>query len=321
MGRSKPVIFMFSGQGSQYYNMGRELYESQPYFRAWLRKGDRLAQEWLGGSVLAELYDPARKKSDPFSCTRFSHPAIFLVEYSLAQTLIEQGLIPDYILGASLGSFAALAVAGVLTFEAALSAVIEQARCIETTCPAGGMVAILDDPALFEQTPWLWQQSTLAGINFDRHFVIAANSKTLMAIQTALRQTGITAQDLPVSYAFHSPGIDPAGAAYCGFLQQLPLHAAQRPFICCATATERVDFPDDYLWTVVRAPIRFQQTVTYLEGQQPWTYLDLGPSGTLATFVKYNLAGHSASEVFSIMTPFGRDLSHLNRLLRSAVGQ
>ena len=321
MGRSKPLIFMFSGQGSQYYHMGRELCEKQPYYRAWLVKGDRLVQERLGVSVLAELYNPARKKSDPFSRTYLSHPAIFLVEYSLAQTLIERGLKPDYLLGASLGSFAALAVAGVLTFEAALSAVIEQARCIEASCPAGGMLAILDTPILFEQTPWLRQQSTLAGINFDSHFVISANQEKLAVIQAALRQAGITAQDLPVSHAFHSAAIDPAGETYCDFLQGLPRQAPQRPFICCAAATEQINIPDDYLWTVIRAPIRFRQTITYLEARQAWTYLDLGPSGTLATFVKYNLAGHSASEVFSIMTPFGRDVSNLDRLLRSAVGQ
>ncbi|MCB0191369.1 MAG: acyltransferase domain-containing protein [Anaerolineae bacterium] len=321
MARTKPVIFMFSGQGSHYYQMGRELYEKQPYFRAWMEKGDRLLQERVGVSVLAELYNPAHKKSDPFNRTRLSHPAIFLVEYSLAQALIEQGLEPDYVLGASLGSFAALAVAGALTFEAALLAVIEQADCLERYCRPGGMTAILADPALYEQRPWLWQQSTLAGINFDSHFVISTNREKLDAILQMLQREKITAQDLPVSLAFHSAEIDSAKPAYCDFLQSLPRQAPRRLFFCCAAATERVDIPNDYLWTVVREPIRFRQTIAMIEARQAWSYLDLGPSGTLATFVKYNLAKHSASEVFSIMTPFGRDVSNLNRLLRSAVGQ
>ncbi len=321
MALAKPVIFMFSGQGSHYYHMGRELFEKQPYFRAWLLKGDRLARERLGVSVLAELYAPEKQKSDYFSRTLFSHPAIFLVEYSLAQTLIEQGLEPDYVLGASLGSFAALAMAGGLTFEAALPAVIEQAECLERHCPPGGMTAILDTPDLFDQTPWLWQQSTLAGINFDTHFVVSAKQEKLVVIQQALKEVGITAQDLPVSYAFHSPGIDPARETYCNFLQNLSRQAQQIPFICCASGVERAEIPEDYLWTVIREPIHFRQTIANLENQRAWSYIDLGPSSTLATFVKYNLTANSASDIFSIMTPFGRDVSNLNQLLRSDVGR
>ena len=123
-----------------------------------------------------------------------------------------------------------------------------------------------------------------------------------------------------MSFAFHSAGIDPAGESYGDFLQSLPRRAPQLPLICCATATERVDIPKNYLWTVVREPIRFRQTIAALEARQAWTYLDLGPSGTLATFVKYNLSAQSASDVFSIMTPFGRDVSNLNQLLTSDVG-
>lgn len=91
----KPIVFLFSGQGSHYYQMGRALFEEEFYFRAWMEKGERLAQARFGLSILEKLYAPNRKKSNRFDRTRFSHPAIFLVEYSLAQTLIEQGLEPD----------------------------------------------------------------------------------------------------------------------------------------------------------------------------------------------------------------------------------
>ncbi|MBV7337989.1 acyltransferase domain-containing protein [Chloroflexi bacterium TSY] len=310
---------MFSGQGSNYYQMGRELFQEQFYFRAWMEKGDWLAQKRLGTSLLEELYAPTRRKNDRFTQIRFSHPAIFLVEYSLAQALIEQGLEPDYLLGVSMGSFAALA--GALTFEDAMLATIEQAEALETHCQLGGMIAILDSPDLFEQTPWLQQQSALAGVNFDKHFVISASQGKLMAIQAALKETATTAQDLPVSYAFHSPEIDSACASYSNFLQDLSWQAPQLPFICCATATERIELPKDYLWMAVREPIRFQETIIDLETRHAWTYIDVGPSGTLATFVKYILAANSASDIFPIMTPFGQDVNNLEQLLRSDVGR
>jgi trans-AT polyketide synthase/acyltransferase/oxidoreductase domain-containing protein len=317
LARHKPLVFMFSGQGSHYYQMGRELYEEQPHFRAWMLKGDRRVQETAGFSVLEHVYDPRQKKGDPFTRTLFTHPAIFMVEYSLAQTLRAAGVEPDYVLGASMGGFAALAVAGVLTFEQALQAVIEQARYLEASCRPGGMLAVLENPALFDQTPWLYRQSVLAGVNFDKHFVISAGQPELSDIEQALKQTPVTTAMLPVSYAFHSPLIDPAMNTYCDFLQTLVYSVPQTPLICCTYATALSDIPENYLWTIIREPIRFQKTIASMEAEQSWTYLDLGPSGTLATFVKYNLPAPSASDIFSIMTLFGHELSNLDKLLKT----
>lgn len=313
----KPVVFMFSGQGSQYYQMGRELYEKQAHFREWMIKGERWVQDIAGFSVLEHLYDPHQKKGDPFTRTLVTHPAIFLVEYSLAQTLRAAGVEPDYVLGASMGGFAALTVAGVLTFEQALQAVIEQARCLEAHCPPGGMLAVLADPALFDQTPWLYQQSILAGVNFDKHFVIAAGQRELVEIEQALKQMSATTAVLPVSYAFHSASIDPTLDPYSDFLQTLAYSVPQIPLICCTYATELTDIPENYLWTIIREPIRFQQTIKSMEAKRAWSYIDLGPSGTLATFVKYNLSTSSASDIFSIMTLFGHELSNLDKLLKT----
>jgi acyl transferase domain-containing protein len=238
------------------------------------------------------------------------------VEYSLAQTLREAGLEPDYVLGASMGGFAALAVAGVLTFEQALEAVIEQARCLEAYCPPGGMLAILDKPALFEQTPWLQQQSALAGVNFDKHFVISASKEELPGIERALKQASITTTVLPVAYAFHSPLIDSAQGAYYDFLRTLTCNIPQVPLICCTYSTVLIDIPEAYLWNIIREPIQFQRTIAAMEAKQAWSYIDLGPSGTLATFVKYNLPVQSASNTASIMTLFGQDLGNMDKLLK-----
>lgn len=312
----KPIVFMFSGQGSQYYQMGRELYEKQSCFRAWLLKGERWVQETAGFSILAQLYDPAQSKGDAFNRTLLTHPAIFLVEYSLAQTLREAGIEPDYVLGASMGSFAALAVAGVLTFEQTLQAVIEQAQAVEACCRPGGMLAVLANPALFDQMPWLYQQSTLAGVNFDKHFVISAGVRALSDIEQTLKQLAITQAMLPVSYAFHSPLIDPARTAYDDFLEALIYSVPRLPIMCCTYATELRAMPEGYLWTIIRQPIQFRQTIAAMEAKHAWTYVDVGPAGTLATFVKYNLSAQSASSIFSIMTLFGQDLSNMDKLLK-----
>ncbi|MDM8528618.1 acyltransferase domain-containing protein [Anaerolineales bacterium HSG24] len=311
----KPVIFMFSGQGSQYYQMGRELYEKQPHFREWLQKGDRFVQEYAGFSIIEKIYDSDKKCSVPFNRTLCTHPAIFMVEYSLGQLLLAQGIEPDYVLGASMGSFAALTLTGALSFEQGLIAVIEQARCLEKQCCPGGMIAILNNPMVFYQTGWLHRQSNLAGVNFCKHFVVSGPKKNMFEIQQAFKHTSTATQALHVSHSFHSSWIDPAQTCYNEFLQTLSYQTPCIPFICCINSEIMVNIPHTYLWTTIRETIRFQETITRLEATQPVIYVDLGPSSTLVTLVKYNLIPQSRSELFPIMTQVGKDLANLEKIL------
>src|SRR5215467_13794723 len=100
---------MFSGQGSQYFQMGKALYENNDTFRYWMGRFDDIVRQFLGKSMIETLYSDLHGKGEPFDRTLLTHPAIFMVEYSLAQILIQAGVIPDIVLGASLGSFAAAA--------------------------------------------------------------------------------------------------------------------------------------------------------------------------------------------------------------------
>ena len=88
---ANPLVFMFSGQGSQYFHMGRELYERHPRFRHWILRGEEVARSVSGRSVIGELYSTVRKKSDPFDQIVHTHPAIFIVEHALAQIFLEEG--------------------------------------------------------------------------------------------------------------------------------------------------------------------------------------------------------------------------------------
>jgi len=103
---------MFSGQGSQYFKMGHALFVHDPIFRDWMVRLDGIVRELSGSSVVDALYSTDRGKGEIFARTLVTHPAIFMVEYSLAQSLIHANVEPDITLGASLGSFAAAVVAG-----------------------------------------------------------------------------------------------------------------------------------------------------------------------------------------------------------------
>lgn len=311
MSRTK-TVFMFSGQGSQYYQMGRQLLDTDAGFRDCMQNLDDLALRLGGRRVLDSIYSAG--KGETFDRIAQTHPAIFMVEYALAQCLIEAGVKPDLTLGASLGSFAAATVAGHLRVEHAMAAVLAQAQAFENSCERGGMIAVLAEPALYDE-PFLRDHSEMAGVNFDKHFAVSAGWHELAAIEAGLKQRGIAHQRLAVSYAFHSRWVDNARDEFMAAMRAVPLHAGTLPLACCDQAAVLTQLPEPFFWNVVRRPIRFRDTIAALERQGPWRYIDAGPSGTLATFVKYSLPSTSSSSAHAVLTPYGQDCKNLAALL------
>jgi bacillaene synthase trans-acting acyltransferase len=303
---STETVFMFSGQGSQYFQMGKALYDGNETFRDWMTRLDAIARPVVGRSVVETLYSDRNSKGDPFDRTLLTHPAIFMVEYALAQALMSAGVVPDMVLGVSLGSFAAAAVGGFLDVEDALTAVIRQAMVLEEFCEPGGMTAVLADPALYAEE-FVRGRSELAGVNFSTHFVVSAKRTDLAEIEATLKQRSIVHQRLPVSFAFHSQWIEKAKEEFVSFMRSVPSGRGHLPLVCCDRTATLSELPADYFWDVVRHPIRFRETTARLGQERPRHYIDVGPAGTLATFLKYGMPAGTPSTVHAILTPFGGD--------------
>jgi trans-AT polyketide synthase/acyltransferase/oxidoreductase domain-containing protein len=312
----KSTAFMFSGQGSQYYHMGRELFAHHPVFHKWMLKLNKITQEVSGYSVIDRLYDDKKRADESFDRTLYTHPAIFMAEYAMARVLIEEGIEPDFVLGTSLGEFGAAAVAGVSEVSELLESVIRQAQAFELHCPKGGMLAIICDYSLFEETPLIYDNSELASINFDSHFVISGKTNKLKVIEEFLNSKGIASMLLPVCHAFHSSLADPAASYYMDFHKNKIYQKPQVPLASCLRGKMLTEIPKGYFWDVVRKPIKFPEAIMELEKEQRQNlvYLDLGPGGTMANFAKRNLDVSSQSEVYAVMTPFNQDLKNLAKI-------
>ncbi len=311
------IVFMFSGQGSQYFHMGRSLYEDNRTFRGWMIRLDEIARQSLGKSVVETLYSDVHRKGDPFDRMLLTHPAIFMVEYSLAQALIHAGVRPDMVLGVSLGAFAAATVAGFIEVDDAFAAVMQQAIAVEQLCEPGGMTAVLGAPSLFSED-FLASRSELAAVNFSSHFVVSARRPELDAVEAALTHHNIGYQRLPVAFPFHSHWIDEAKAPFESFMRSIRLKQGRLPLICCDQATVLSELSGSFFWNVVRHPIRFRETAARLEQQGARRYIDVGPAGTLATFLKYEMSPTTRSTVHPILTPYGIEQKNLATVLASA---
>ncbi|MDE1462560.1 acyltransferase domain-containing protein [Spartinivicinus poritis] len=314
--KALPLIFMFSGQGSQYYHMGKELFEGNSFFRNSLQELDEIAQVHLGYSVIQEMYNTNRSAADAFNQTRFTHPAIYMFEVAQAKMLINLGICPDYVMGTSMGTFAAASLAGCLDEEKMLLAVIKQSELIAAQCEPGFMVAILENPILFQREAQLYSQSVLASTNFDGHFVVSTNVAGLSTIEHFLKQQQISYQVLAVSHAFHSQWIDSAQESYLDFLKSQEFQIMNIPLICCMKAEMVSYISEVYFWKVIREPIEFRRTAELFESTGSYHYLDLGPSGTLATLLKYILPENSQSKVTAMMTPYGFNSNGLEQLIK-----
>lgn len=310
----KSVVFMFSGQGSQYYHMGKELFAKHPIFREWMLKLSTIVYEIIGKSVLEQLYNENKRKYEKFDRTLYTHPAIFMIEYALAQVLLESGIKPDFVLGTSMGEFASAAISGMMGVKELLEILLKQAELFENHCSKGGMLAIIHDSSLYNEIPLIYKNCELTSVNYNSHFVISGKTIKLKNIQDLLKHKGILYQELPVSHGFHSFLLDPAKTIYTNFLKKYSYVNPQISLVSGLYGSILTKLPIDYFWNIVREPVQFPKAIQELENIENHIYLDLGPGGTLANFTKRNLEKNSISESYAIITPFNQELRNLERI-------
>jgi acyl transferase domain-containing protein len=312
----RKILFMFSGMGSQYYGMGAELYRTDAMFRHHLDRCDQKAQRLLGQSTVDLLYRERADPFAPFDRTVESAPALLMIQYSLARTLMDRGFRPSALLGYSMGELAAAAISDIISIDDVLHFVVEQAEWMRAKCEPAGMLAVLAPTAIRTQFPEAFRGTTLAGINFSRHFVVTGCRSDLSDLHALLKKEDILCQLLPIEHGFHSPLIDPAYESSISLMGQYSLRTPKITVYSCALRRSLgAEAPDcDYFWQVYRQPVYFLEMIQNLEQTGPWLYCDLGPAGSLANFVKYSLESDSRSGFGHAVDQFGRNATTLQAL-------
>ena len=267
--------------------------------------------EQTGRSLTHELYE-AKGRFDELIIT---HPGILAVELAMIKAMEKIGVNADLVAGNSLGEFAAGVASGVWSEEQAMLSCIKRAEAIVEHIPSGGMIAVLS-----ERSPELTADLNSFGLyvasdNFKGHFTVSGLAENIREFKQYLDNKGITCQLLEVAWPFHSPYMEQV---------ELPLDLASIPLnrpgkITMYSPLQRKEIRsavgEYYFWDAVSQPFDFGVMLSQLEENYgPCLYIDLGPSGTMATFVKYNLPPESSSIPITILSPFKGDTERLQAL-------
>jgi acyl transferase domain-containing protein len=207
------IAFLFTGQGSQYVNMGRQLYETQPLFRQTLQQCDEILRPYLEHSLLEVLY-PTQAfdlvSSRLLNQTAYTQPALFAFEYALYQVWKSWGIEPDVVMGHSVGEYVAATVAGVFSLEDGLKLIAQRGRLMQQLPSGGEMVSLMASESKAREVIAPYSDTVaIAAINGSESVVISGASEDIGAICQQLEAEGVKTKRLQVSHGFHSPLMTP----------------------------------------------------------------------------------------------------------------
>jgi len=301
----KSVAFLFTGQGSQYANMGKELYRSEPVFRAAVDQCAELLDNELPKPLLEVMHSDG--DDGLLNQTQYSQPAIFTIEYALAELWRSRGLEPCAVLGHSVGEYAAAVVAGVLTLKDAVHLIAQRGRLIAEKCEAEvGTMAALFAPEqevkkAMEKAKVKASDISVAAVNGPKMTVISGRKEV---VDKVAETSGVTSRPLTVSHAFHSPLMQPMLKDFRSEVDKVSMSALKVPFFSTLLGREatsedlaKVDYWVDH----VSNAVRFTAGMEALENaRSPEVFLEIGATPTLVGMAKRFLARKDVKWVASL---------------------
>jgi phthiocerol/phenolphthiocerol synthesis type-I polyketide synthase E len=317
---SRSVAFLFPGLGDHYPQMARGLYEAEPAFRAEVDRCAEILRPQLGIDLREVLFsgdapsDAAPsggidfrsmlgrsgpiEGADRLNRTELAQPAVFVIDYAMAKLWMSWGIVPEAVIGHSLGEYAAACIAGVLTLEDALALVADRARMIQAL-PAGAMLAVsMDEADLRHFLPSPRGTSgegpgeghlSIATVNAPGLTVVSGPEDAVAALEKTLADAGRTARRLPTTHAFHSAMMQPAAQGLAARVARVRMSPPRIPMVSNVTGTWITDdeATDPGYWTRhMLGTVRFAEGVAELLAEPGRVLLEVGPGQTLSTFVR-----------------------------------
>jgi amino acid adenylation domain-containing protein len=303
------IVFMFPGQGSQYLDMGKDLYRNEPEFREVMDHCFTIIKSLLPFDLKTALYpDEDRTGTLTGTDTAVSLPLMFIFEYALAQILMKWGIKPDAMIGHGIGEYVAACLAGVFTLEDAIAVVVLQGQLMREISAQ----TILDVPlSETELAPYLNGEVSLAAVNSTSLCAVSGDPAALQTLEQQLRKNGIAGITPQAPPAFHAGMKEPILAELVAKLRQLTLRKPQIPYLSNTTGKwiAVADAVSPEYWAGrPRATVRFADGLTEILKNDAAILIEIGPDRVLSDYVRrhrdfkprqtvVNLVRHSSEEV------------------------
>lgn len=321
-GSSPPVAFLFPGQGAQHVHMAARVYAAEPVFRAELDRAADLLHPWIGLDLRRIIFPDEGEITRAQECLRqtaIAQPALFAVEYALAQLWMRWGVRPDALFGHSVGEYVAACVSGTFSFEAGLALVAERGRLVQEM-PQGAMLAVpLGELAV---RPLLGDALSLAAVNGPAQCVVSGPEAAITALERTLARRGLPGSRLHTSHAFHSAMLDPILKPFADRLSAIPRHEPRIPWVANLHGDwiKDTEATDPSYWTAhLRGTVRFGDGLRTLLEDPDRILLEVGPGQTLTGLARSH--GAAGQRVLVASLPHSMDRSDDERHLIAALAQ
>ncbi|UCH93133.1 MAG: acyltransferase domain-containing protein, partial [Candidatus Aminicenantes bacterium] len=308
-----PVVFMFPGQGAQYVNMGRELYQKEPVFREEMDRCFEILKPLMGYDIKEILYPSERSegsdrsdrsdRSDLIDQTGIAQPLLFVFEYSLAKLLLKWGIEPYAMIGHSIGEYVAACLSGVFLLEDALKLVSARGHLMQGL-PPGAMLSV---PLREEELQPLLElngELSLAAVNSVSHCVVSGPGQAIDGFEKHLKEKGYSSRRLHTSHAFHSKMMDPILKEFEARVTRVELNEPRVPYISNVTGqwiTVSQATSPGYWAGHLRETVRMGSGLGELLKKEEAVFVEVGPGRTLSTFVKQQANNKPGPKVINLV--------------------